>query len=157
MPAVGEQSYRRRGHNLVSMNPRIHHNAEKMGINGQNSRARASRRPFRAQAGGGTTQGSAPPPSTLGYIPSAASRLKMLVTWWDRELPHLGRGPVAVRCVLAVILVAILGACGGVKRSTPVEVFADMDHQQNYQPQEASTFFPDGRASRPPVELSNTR
>ncbi len=58
------------------------------------------------------------------------------------DLPHLA---------LPVILVAVLGACGGVKRSTPVEVFADMDHQLNYQPQEGSTFFLDGRASRPPV------
>ena len=58
------------------------------------------------------------------------------------DLPHLA---------LPVILVAVLGACSGVKRSTPVEVFADMDHQQNYQPQEASAFFPDGRAARPPV------
>ena len=58
------------------------------------------------------------------------------------DLPHLA---------LPVILVAILGACVSVKRSTPVEVFADMDHQQNYQPQEASAFFPDGRAARPPV------
>ncbi len=58
------------------------------------------------------------------------------------DRPHLA---------LPVILVVVLGACSGVKRSTPVEVFADMDHQQNYQPQEASTFFPDGRASRPPV------
>ena len=55
------------------------------------------------------------------------------------------------RGVLSMVVIAVLGACSGPKRSTPVEVFADMDHQQNYQPQEANTFFPDGRASRPPV------
>ena len=55
------------------------------------------------------------------------------------------------RGVLSMVVIAVLGACSGPKRSTPVEVFADMDHQQNYQPQEASAFFPDGRAARPPV------
>ena len=33
-------------------------------------------RPFRARLGGGSTWGSAPPPSTLGYVPAAASRLR---------------------------------------------------------------------------------
>ena len=39
---------------------------------------RRSCRPFRAHAGGDSTQGSASG-STLGYIPAAASRLKVLV------------------------------------------------------------------------------
>ena len=68
-----------------------------------------------------------------------------------RKRMRLGRPGDLPHLALPVILVAVLSACSGVKRSTPVEVFADMDHQQNYQPQEASAFFPDGRASRPPV------
>ena len=67
------------------------------------------------------------------------------------EPARLGRPGNPPRLALPVILLVLLAACGGVKRSTPVEVFADMDHQQNYQPQEASAFFADGRAARPPV------
>ena len=54
------------------MNCGIHNTATKMGA------VRRSRRPFRAHADGDSTQGSAFG-STLGYIPAAASRLKILV------------------------------------------------------------------------------
>ena len=60
------------------MNPRIHHTAMKMGVDGPKGRVGASRRPFRARAGGDSTQGSARG-STLSYIPAAAARLKVCV------------------------------------------------------------------------------
>jgi mono/diheme cytochrome c family protein len=50
-------------------------------------------------------------------------------------------------------LALLLGGCAGLTtRSTPVEVFPDMDRQPKYKAQAQSPFFADARASRPPVE-----
>ena len=62
----------------VAMNPRIHHTAKKMGVDEPKDRVGAFRRPFRARAGGDSTQGSARG-STLSYIPAAAARLNVFV------------------------------------------------------------------------------
>ena len=62
------------------MNPRIHNAAMKMGV-------RLFLPPLQGSPrGGGATQGSAPPPSTLGYIPAAASRLKRFAALSDKAL-----------------------------------------------------------------------
>ena len=53
------------------MNPRFHNTAMKMGVGGLPAA------PPGLGPGGDSTQGSAPPPSTLGHIPAAASRLKV--------------------------------------------------------------------------------
>jgi len=57
----------------------------------------------------------------------------------------------AALLLLIVPLIAASGCSSSPARTPPVEVFADMDHQPKYQPQAASAFFADGRASRPPV------
>ena len=59
-------------------------------------------------------------------------------------------GPVALLLLIA-FLIATSGCSSSPARTPPIEVFADMDHQPKYQPQAASAFFADGRASRPPV------
>jgi mono/diheme cytochrome c family protein len=45
----------------------------------------------------------------------------------------------------------ILAGCGVTTTNPPVEVFSDMRRQPKYKALEASPFFSDGRASRPPV------
>ena len=65
------------------MNSRVHNAAKKVGVDGPKGRRGASCRPFRARAGGDPTQGSAFV-FTLGYIPAAASRLKMLAVLPDK-------------------------------------------------------------------------
>jgi mono/diheme cytochrome c family protein len=52
---------------------------------------------------------------------------------------------------LALLPLLILAGCGVTTRSTPVELFPDMDRQPKYKPQAASAFFSDGRASRTAV------
>ena len=62
--------------------------------------------------------------------------------------------PAALLLLIASLilsLIAISGCSSSPARTPPVEVFADMDHQPKYQPQAASAFFADGRASRAPV------
>jgi mono/diheme cytochrome c family protein len=58
------------------------------------------------------------------------------------------------RRLMAILpLTLLLGGCAGLTtRSTPVEVFPDMDRQPKYKAQAQSPFFADARASRPPVE-----
>ena len=58
--------------------------------------------------------------------------------------------PVALLLLIA-FLIAASGCSSSPARTPPIEVFADMDHQPKYQPQAASAFFADGRASRLPV------
>ncbi len=64
------------------MNCGMHDTAMKMGA------VRRSWRPFRTHAGGDSTQGSAFG-STLGYIPAAASRLKVCAILPDMNLLSL--------------------------------------------------------------------
>lgn len=45
----------------------------------------------------------------------------------------------------------MLAGCGVTTSQPPVEVFSDMRRQPKYKALEASPFFSDGRASRPPV------
>ncbi len=60
------------------------------------------------------------------------------------------------RNVLLAVLPAgamlVLSGCVGITtKSTPIEIFPDMDRQPKYKTQAASAFFADGRASRAPV------
>jgi mono/diheme cytochrome c family protein len=55
---------------------------------------------------------------------------------------------IAVLCSAAV---ALAGCAGQTTRSTPFQVFQDMDWQPRFGPQQKSTFFSDGRSSRVPV------
>ena len=48
--------------------------------------------------------------------------------------------------------ILLLSSCGTASRQPPVQVFPDMRSQKRYDPQERSTFFSDGRASRTPVQ-----
>jgi mono/diheme cytochrome c family protein len=50
-----------------------------------------------------------------------------------------------------VVAVLTLGLRGHKSASTPIEIFPDMDRQPKYKSQTATSFFPDGRADRPPV------
>jgi mono/diheme cytochrome c family protein len=55
--------------------------------------------------------------------------------------------------IIAVALViGIAGSRGKLSRKPPIEVIPDMDRQPKIRPQTPSTFFADGRASRPPIE-----
>ena len=57
---------------------------------------------------------------------------------------------------LPLILVAVLGACSGVKRSTPVEVFADMDHHRTTSRKRRARYFPtDGPLVHPAADDEN--
>lgn len=47
---------------------------------------------------------------------------------------------------------ALTGCAGQTSRNTPIVVFTDMDYQRRYEPQGGSSIFPDGRATRRPVE-----
>ena len=47
--------------------------------------------------------------------------------------------------------IALTGCAGQTSRQPPVQVFPDMRTQGRYDPQEKSSFFGDGRASRMPV------
>lgn len=50
---------------------------------------------------------------------------------------------------VVVLTVGILGFRGSISSRPPLEVFPDMDRQPKLRPQDASTFFADGRADRP--------
>ena len=50
---------------------------------------------------------------------------------------------------IAVLAVGALGFRGSISTRPPLEVFPDMDRQSKYLPQDASTFFADGRTDRP--------
>lgn len=52
---------------------------------------------------------------------------------------------------IAVIIVASAGTRGSKSERTPIEIFADMDHQAKVKYQAASAFFADGIGSRMPV------
>ena len=59
-----------------------------------------------------------------------------------------------MRSALAVILFSTLtlSACRGMEKdSPPVHVVLNMDYQERFDPQEANSFFADGRAMRPVV------
>jgi mono/diheme cytochrome c family protein len=53
---------------------------------------------------------------------------------------------------IAVVVVSMAGFRGRPSRKPPIEIFSDMDRQPKIRPQTPSAFFPDGKASRPPVE-----
>lgn len=53
--------------------------------------------------------------------------------------------------ILTVLVVGTAGFRGGMSRKPPIEVFPDMDRQPKIRPQTPSSFFADGKASRPPV------
>ncbi len=54
--------------------------------------------------------------------------------------------------VLWGMAVLLLGGCAGqTSRTPPIEIFSDMKRQPKLEAQEASPFFADGRAARPPV------
>lgn len=58
-----------------------------------------------------------------------------------------------IRTWTAMVIMASLLACRGAKsEQAPFHGFSDMDQQRRVDPQEPSTFFSDGRASRPLVE-----
>lgn len=50
---------------------------------------------------------------------------------------------------IAVLAVGALGFRGSISTRPPLEVFPDMDRQSKFHPQDASTFFADGRTDRP--------
>lgn len=50
------------------------------------------------------------------------------------------------------LLVVLAGCRGSASSDPPVHVFGDMDWQPKFQPGEATSLFPDGRAMRPIVE-----
>lgn len=50
---------------------------------------------------------------------------------------------------IVVLGVGVLGFRGSTSTKPPLEMFADMDRQPKYDPQERSAFFADGRADRP--------
>jgi hypothetical protein len=54
--------------------------------------------------------------------------------------------------IAVALVVGIAGSRGKLSRKPPIEVFPDMDRQPKIRPQTPSTFFADGRASRPPIE-----
>ncbi len=54
---------------------------------------------------------------------------------------------------LSILLLALAAGCRGqVSEDPPVHLLGVMDWQQKIQPEQASRFFPDGRAMRPLVE-----
>ena len=55
------------------------------------------------------------------------------------------------RALIALTLVAT-GCRGATSEEPPIHLIGDMDWQQKFQPQEATPFFPDGRAMRPLVD-----
>lgn len=61
---------------------------------------------------------------------------------------------VVLTCLgLAVLtILSVLGFRGTVSRRPPIELFSDMVRQPRLRPQDQFAFFPDGRASRVPVE-----
>jgi len=61
---------------------------------------------------------------------------------------------VVLTCLgLAVLaILSVLGFRGTVSRRPPIELFSDMVRQPRLRPQDQFGFFPDGRASRVPVE-----
>lgn len=59
---------------------------------------------------------------------------------------------IAVRAVLLLGVVLLLGGCRGCTSSRPpIHLNPNMDHQPAYRPQAASAFFYDGAAMRTPV------
>lgn len=63
----------------------------------------------------------------------------------------------ALLALLIVSVIAIAGFRGGMSRRPPLEIFPDMDRQLKVRPQSASAFFPDGLASRRPVDGTISR
>lgn len=49
------------------------------------------------------------------------------------------------------LMLVLAGCRGGTSDLPPVHINPNMDQQERYDPQEANTFFADGRAMRPPV------
>ena len=56
------------------------------------------------------------------------------------------------RALLIGLVVVAAGCRGGTSDLPPFHGWTDMDYQQKYLPESASTLFPDGRAMRPLVE-----
>lgn len=50
---------------------------------------------------------------------------------------------------VVVLAVGALGFRGSISTRPPLEVFPDMDRQSKFHPQDATTFFADGRTDRP--------
>ena len=50
---------------------------------------------------------------------------------------------------IAVLAVGTLGFRGSISTRPPLEIFPDMDRQSKFHPQDASSFFADGRTDRP--------
>ena len=73
---------------FVSANARHSYCRHENGCRRAEESGRGSCRPFKARADGGSTQGSAPLPSTLGYIPAAASRLKVFAIFPNTGVMH---------------------------------------------------------------------
>jgi len=57
---------------------------------------------------------------------------------------------LAIFGALAVAIIAIAGFRGSFTQRTPIEIFPDMDHQPKFKSQSQTSFFPEGRADRPP-------
>ncbi len=71
----------------------IHNTGMMMGVDEVKGQLGVSRRPFRARAGGGDNPGFRLFGSTLGYIPAAASRLKMFAIFPDLDVVHITVAP----------------------------------------------------------------
>ncbi len=56
------------------------------------------------------------------------------------------------RFLILPVAVLVLAGCAGPQRSTPIEVWPDMDRQEKYKPQTVSPLFSDGRSNRRPIE-----
>src|SRR5690349_10508486 len=54
--------------------------------------------------------------------------------------------------LLCALVAGVFGTRGKISRKPPIEVFSDMDRQPKIRPQTPSSFFPDGKASRLPVD-----